>query len=1053
MKNQLALAEPKPIKTSIALAVDRVMQEPARVAISRNPLAVDIVPSDFSAVPFGSSLESLIPEDMIGTPMVCIIDGVFISRSEWHTQARPGEVIIFQAIPQGGDSNPLRVLATLAVIFVAATYGAALGAFLGFSGATAAAVGGFVINFLGSLAINALIPLPSQQSGNMVSASPTYSIAFQGNSARIEQPIPVGYGQQMTFPDFASQPYVEYIGNEQYYSAILCIGKGQYNVLMTKIDDTDIRTFQDVTTKIIGPGQFDGATIASQSLVDPSIVTTSEVAGQELTNVDWVGAFAVCRSGYRVSQIQIDMAFPRGLGHIEDDGSISAKTAGYQMHYRPIDDSEKALGPWVLLATESATFATATPQVVTTKYTVPSGRYQVRIRRTEYFQDEGRTMHSMSWVGMRARVTELGIKDETSTFLCVRVRASKQLSGNSQRRFAVLWQRLVPIWTGTGWTTQFTRNPAWAIADIWRNAEYGRGLPDSRIDLVTLSALAAHWSARQDHFDFVFDTKTTVFEASQLAARAGRAVPIVRRGRYTLVRDEEQMLPVAMYTPRNMRKGTLAVEYAMPPEDMPDSIRVKYRSGKFWDERSVIAQIYNGVVYVYRENAVTNGVVLGTSKSDLSLANPLAFPAGIPSPSQIQDVSLPGVIGEKQAMREAAYILAAGHFRRQTVSFSTDSEGLIPSYGSLVAVSHDMMQWGQSGEIIDIDTSTRRARASVALKWTAGASHYIRIAGPHGEVSDTIAVTVVEGSGGEEFLLSSLPDFEIITHDADRECSRFSFGDSVQVSEYIRLKGLRPRAGNQIDLLGVVEDSRVHDADSDWLPVNGEIQDPLDGGGQSEFENLFTPVSSLYPMESRIYFDTKNTSKTNLPSANDLVYPSLSINTDGSFSFGFIRPGSTTQIDNAAFPSETDREFAATAKIYDYAVGAFVDYDFGKLWMSGRPTPTPEAFLYEVKVDLLAAGTTYYFPSQDGVTVQQKGYLPGGTPGPEGFYIGPTSGYYVPLTQSVQIAINGNSQFFGRTDITVNVTIRRMDDHTIHSNSQFAIAGDNRKLGLNWVTA
>ncbi len=854
MKNQLAIITPKPVKTVVAQAVEVVTERQAIFAISRNPIAVDIIPEDFSVVPNGATLESLIPDELKGHPMVCIINGVFISKEEWNTLARPGEIIIFQAIPLGGGgggSNPLRVLLTLAVMYVAVQSGGALGGFLSggaLSGSAAQALGGFVINSLGSLAINALVPLPSRPVGSDVAtASPTYSVSFQGNSARVEQPIPVGYGIQLSYPDFAAQPYVEYIGNEQYYHAILCIGKGQYNILSTRIDDTDIRTFKDVTTLVIGPGQADGTTVDGQSLIDSSIVTATEVAGQELTDTSWVGAFAVCRSGFTVNQIQLDLLWPRGLGNIGETGGISNRSCSYEIQYRQIDDSDTELSTWITLGSETATFGTATPQSITKKYNVAVGRYQVRIRRTTVHVDDSRTLNDMSWIGLRGRVSESGIKDTGSTFLCVRVRASKQLSGSSHRKFAVLWQRLLPVWNGIAWTMQETRNPAWAIADIWRNTEYGRGLPDSRIDLETLSSLAATWDARQDRFDFIFDSRTTVFEAAQLAARAGRAIPLVRRGRYTVVRDEPQSMPVAMYTPRNIQKGSLSVEFAMPNEEMPDALRLKYRSGKFWDERSVIAQMHEGTVYVYRENAATVGPVSGTTRKDLGLNDGLTFPENFPTPSKIQEISLPGVIGEKQAMREAAFIIGSGYYRRQTVSFSTDLEGLLPSYGSLILVSHDMMRWGQSGEIIAFDPLTKIARTSISLQWQDGATHRARFASPSGDVSAEIQVTKVVDEFGPGFALASLPAFDILAGDEERENTRFSFGDSVTVSENVRVKGLRPKSSGQVDVLGVVDglEDGGGTIDSHWLPSDGLAQDAIVFGTPSVSNTTLKTISSV----------------------------------------------------------------------------------------------------------------------------------------------------------------------------------------------------------------
>lgn len=43
---------------------------------------------------------------------------------------------------------------------------------------------------------------------------------------------------------------------------------------------------------------------------------------------------------------------------------------------------------------------------------------------------------------------------------------------------------------------------------------------------------------------------------------------------------------------------------------------------------------------------------------------------------------------------------AANRYRRRIVTFSTELEGLIPTYGDLIAIVHDMANWGQGGEII-----------------------------------------------------------------------------------------------------------------------------------------------------------------------------------------------------------------------------------------------------------------------------------------------------------------------------------------------------------------
>lgn len=59
-----------------------------------------------------------------------------------------------------------------------------------------------------------------------------------------------------------------------------------------------------------------------------------------------------------------------------------------------------------------------------------------------------------------------------------------------------------------------------------------------------------------------------------------------------------------------------------------------------------------------------------------------------------------GCTNKEQALREATYMALANRYRRRIVTFTTELEGLIPSYGDLIAITHDMAQWGQGGEIL-----------------------------------------------------------------------------------------------------------------------------------------------------------------------------------------------------------------------------------------------------------------------------------------------------------------------------------------------------------------
>ncbi|MDO8742034.1 MAG: host specificity factor TipJ family phage tail protein [bacterium] len=802
----------KPNASSAAIGAALLSEIPARVGIFDNPLQVEISADDFTPVRGLATIASLAPKT--NQAFVCLIDGVYIPRADWGSLVRPGETIAFEILPHGGGkggSNPLRVVLQLALMVGVAWFvGPAV---LGLTGmAASAASAGLMI--LGSLLINALVPLPKATDGNSATASPTYSIALQGNSARLDQPKVVAYGLNRSYPDYATQPYQHFENNEQYFSAVLQVGMGRYDIHKIEIDDTPISNFQDISVQVVGP---DNGSLSTQALVDLSMISSPEVSGQELRDHNvWTGGFTACRSGYKIKEIILDFVMPRGIGNAKEDstGELDVRVVEVQAQVQEIDDFGAPVGDWIDIrnsANQNYSFVgnTLTAQQRSFSYVSPDfKRYQVRAKRVTPYVDSSRDLCELTWVGMRSKLTISGINEPVNpqgTYILLKLRASKQLSGMSQRKIAVTAERKIPKFDGTSWIwikdSSHHRNPAWAICDMLRNPFYSLGLPDSRIDMDAILALAQSCEERQDRFDYLFDTKTTIFDALALATRCARAVNIVRRGNYSFVRDSAQTLPVVMFQPRNMAKDSLTISNAMPQEGTPDAVRMKYRDGRFWDERVVIGQYWKGNVYAYLEGQ---------------------RPATVPVPAKYAEISFPGISGFNHALREVAYIVATSRWRRATYTWTTDREGMIPAYGSLVGMAHDLIDFPQSAETLAYEGVSRTLVASQPMTWTAGAQHYIRISSKTGAQSIPLAVS--RGNTDEEMILAAPPPFTIVGEDSDYEPTRLAFGDSVNVCEMLRLKSIKPK-GQLIEMVGIVESDRVHAADNAFLPVGGAPQD------------------------------------------------------------------------------------------------------------------------------------------------------------------------------------------------------------------------------------
>ena len=424
--------------------------------------------------------------------------------------------------------------------------------------------------------------------------SPTYSLQAQGNQARLAQPIPVVYGRHRVYPDLAAIPWAEYAGHDQYLHQLHCIGQGRYDLEQVRIEDTPIASFEEIETELVAPGD-------TVTLFETDVVNAPEVAGQEL-----IGA--------------------------NDNGSFSARTIEWEVEARAVDDEGEAAGEWIALASESVTAAENTPQRKSYRYTVAAGRYEVRVRRTNDKSGDARAGHEIRWAGLKNFLEDTPEFGDV-TLLAVRMRATDNLSQRSARLVNVIVTRRLPVWDPeTGWSApQPTRSLAWAFADAAR-ARYGAGLADARIDLAALHALDAVWQSRGDRFDAVFDQGLTVWEALTRIARCGRALPFLQGGVLRIARDAPRTLPVALFGPRNIVKGSFRVQYVMPGEDTADAVTVTYFSERTWRPDEIAA----------------------------ALPDSATEAAGKPA-----TVELFGCTGAEQAMREGLYMAAANRYRRR----------------------------------------------------------------------------------------------------------------------------------------------------------------------------------------------------------------------------------------------------------------------------------------------------------------------------------------------------------------------------------------------------
>ena len=700
------------------------------------------------------------------TPFICLVNGDPVLRAEWNSlKIRSNDHIAFIHLLQGGGgggSNPLRVVGMVAlVVATVASYGAASAAWGTVWGATVAAG----VSIGGGMLINALVPPPKPTlngtSYTVSSQSPTYSLQAQGNQARLGNPIPVIYGRHLVYPDFASQPYYEYIDNEQYVYQLHCIGQGEYDIEKIMIEETPISSFKAISYVILPPN-------TKNTMFAEDVVTSTEISGQELLKDEIIGPFILNPSETTVSKIGIDVAFQRGLYYANDNGSMSDKSVNWKVEARKIDDEDNALGEWFVLGQETFSSNSHNAIYKTYNYDVENARYEVRATRLDEKDTSSRAGHEIRWTSAKGFINaehEYG----NVTMIALKMQATNNLSQRSSRLLNCVVTRKLPQWTPEkGWSEPVPTNSiAWALADVLK-AEYGAKLDDSRIDLDTLLYLDGIWQSRGDTFNAVFDSKLTVFEALSRIAKCGRAVAFLQGGIVRFVRDEPKTIPVALFSPRNIIKNSLSIQYIMPSEDTADSVTVEYFSDKTW-----------------KTTEITGVLPESTSENTAT-------------------VELFGCTNKEQALREALYMAAANRYRRRIVSFMTELDGLIPTYGDLVAITHDMPSWGQGGEVIQKDGN--KLTLSEPVTFSDNSVHYIALRKANGQLSGPYIVT--SGNLENEVVLEETPDFEIYTG-TSRERTHFAFGPADKWATMARIIGIKPRT-NTVEITAVIEDERVH---------------------------------------------------------------------------------------------------------------------------------------------------------------------------------------------------------------------------------------------------
>ena len=281
-----------------------------------------------------------IPEPVWYNVLVTI-NGVQVERDQWErVEPREDDILGIHVIPLGGDGKSLlRTIAMIAVAVVATIYGGGLGLKLGLTGKAATAVGSTIITLAGTLAINALIPLPKPATPSLSAAGDAYFLNSQSNRARLGEVIPVVYGLHKIYGNLASAPSIFSAGTSSIFTGLYDWGLGKLDVWDMRAGDTRLGRFPATIRTLKGvPNYFDPMQPElGLAPVDLEIVEypTKSVELNIAMNKD--GDNGVPETAARSKAAVVELSFPGGLVRYDEKGNEQTTSVNFKGEYRGPD--------------------------------------------------------------------------------------------------------------------------------------------------------------------------------------------------------------------------------------------------------------------------------------------------------------------------------------------------------------------------------------------------------------------------------------------------------------------------------------------------------------------------------------------------------------------------------------------------------------------------------------------------------------------------------------------------------------------------------------------
>lgn len=549
-----------------------------------------------------------------------------------------------------------KVLAIVAIAVLAYfTMGAGLaayGAAVGVTSAMGLAVLGAVTFAVGSALINKVL-LPKAKAPKTADNNPVYSINSARNSPRPYEPIPLLLGSMRITPDVASYPYAWYEGTDQYMGMVLCAGINVHSIEALYNGETLLSSYQGVQVYKAG---FSGA--ADDTI--PLYSNADTIAGGELPKG---GTWVTRTTSADTVRIQVNLDYL--LGGQGTSGKKYSVSETVQVQYSPT-----GANTWTTLVNRTFSNNNFDQKRATLAADVAKGQYDVRVRQLGSEYTGGNTQkNDFTWTTMTC------VQADEATYagiarIGIRIKASGQLNGALDEVRGVAHSTPIPVWDGDDWVTETSSNPG-AILLKYARGYYdeddriiaGIGLPDSQIDIPALQAFMVHCAANGYTYDNYIKDARNHQDVTDAVALAGFGQVSWASGKFSVVWAADEQPITAVVNMATIKRASFQVDYTLV--NAADGIEYTYIDATDWTTKTLRV----------------------TAPGVETMLNPAT-------------VTGEGITSEAHAAEMARYHLAQSLYQYKDIGFSTDLEHLTYRRLSVLALQHDLTQWGYGGRVV-----------------------------------------------------------------------------------------------------------------------------------------------------------------------------------------------------------------------------------------------------------------------------------------------------------------------------------------------------------------